>query len=77
MKKADLTAQEARWLLKKEGITVRPAYCHSDYVFTSVTMPYPLKNKLNRISKREGLSRSKVIQMLLDQVDEKNFPEQE
>lgn len=77
MKKSDLTAQEARWLLKKEGITVRPAYVHDDYMYTSFTMPYPLKNKLDRISKREGLTRSKVVQMLIDQVDEANFPDQE
>lgn len=77
MKKSDLTWQEAKWLLKKEGITVRPAYVHDDYIFTSFTMPHPLKSKLDRICKKQKLTRSKIIQMLLDQVSETNFPEQE
>ena len=75
MKKHDITVQELKASLKLQGISVRPSYHHKDYMFTSFTMPYPLKNKLNRISKQAGLSRSKVVQLLLEQVDENKLLE--
>jgi len=73
MKNKDLTTQEVRFLLKSQGIKVRPSYCHDDYMWTSFTMPYPLKNKLNRICKRTGVTRSRIVQMFLERVDEKNL----
>jgi hypothetical protein len=73
MKKSDITYQEVKMLLKREGITVRPTYKHDDYLFTSFTMPWPLKNKLDRIGKRFELSRSKVVQLLIDGCDEMDF----
>jgi hypothetical protein len=73
MKKQDLTTQEINFLLRSQGITVRPSYMHSDYMFTSFTMPYPLKAKLDRISKKNGLSRSRLIQMLLENCPEDNL----
>lgn len=73
MKKSDMTTQEVKLLLKRQGIEIRPSYCHDDYMYTSFTMPYPLKHKVDRISKRYNISRSKVVQMLIDSISEKDF----
>ncbi len=70
MKKKDLNRQELFALMKLQGVEVRPSYKHSDYMFTSFTMPYPLKNKLDRVSKKTGLTRSKLVQMLINNIDE-------
>ena len=75
MKKYNLTTQEMKFLLKMQGIEVKPSYCHSDYMYTSFTMPYPLKQKLERIQKKTGLTRSRIVQMLLENVDENNLLE--
>lgn len=68
-----MNTQELKWLAKQNGINVQPTYVHDDYIFTSFTMPHPLKRKLDKIAKRQGLSRSKVIQLLLEYSDDKNF----
>lgn len=73
MKKADLNYQELRLLLQREGVIVSPSYSHADYIFTSFTMPHPLKRKLDTISKKYNVSRSKIVQMLIDKVDIDNF----
>ena len=66
MKKADLNIQEVKWLLKQQGVKVRPSYVHDDYIFTSFTMPHPLKKKLDKICEVNGLTRSKLVQLLID-----------
>lgn len=73
MKPYDMSMEELKYNLKEQGVVIRPSYCHGDYMFTSFTMPYPLKDKLDRIQKRFGISRSKIVQMLLENVDEKDF----
>lgn len=73
MKKADLNAVEARLLLEREGVSISPSYTHKDYLYTSFTMPYPLKRKVDRISKKYNITRSKIVQMLIDTVDDDNF----
>lgn len=73
MPKYDLTNKEMKMLMEMQGIKVRPSYCHDDYLFTSFTMPYPLKNKLDKISKKYGLTRSKVVQLLIEDVEVDNF----
>jgi hypothetical protein len=73
MKKSDLNSVEARLLLEREGISVGPSYHHKDYLFTSFTMPYPLKRKLDKLGRKFSLSRSKIIQMLIETADEENF----
>lgn len=75
MPKYNLTMQELKLILKQEGIKVRPSYCHDDYMLTSFSMPYPLKDKLDNISKRYGLTRSKVVQLLLESVNSNTFIE--
>lgn len=75
MKKKDLNTQELHALMRLQGVEVRPSYHHDDYMFTSFTVPYPLKNKLDRIKKKTGLSRSKILQMLINKVDEDNLLE--
>lgn len=73
MKKSDLTSQEMRLLMEVQGVTVRPSYKHSDYMFTSFTVPYPLKSKLDRLQRKYKLSRSKIIQMMIHKADEDTF----
>lgn len=73
MKKSDLTTQELRLLMEAQGVTVRPSYKHSDYMFTSFTVPYPLKAKLDRLQSKYKLSRSKIIQMMIHKADEETF----
>ena len=73
MKKKDLNYQELKFILKGQGIDVRPSYTHDDYIFTSFTMPYPLKNKIDRVCKKYGITRSKFIQLLVDSADEKDL----
>lgn len=73
MSKNFIDPKELEYNLKQQGITVKKSYHHEDYQFTSVTMPYPLMNKFRRIAKKYNISRSKTIQMLIDNVDENNF----
>lgn len=73
MKKSDLTTQELRLLMQSQGVSIRPSYQHKDYVFSSFTTPYPLKNKLDRLQRKYKLSRSKIIQMMIHKADEETF----
>lgn len=73
MKKTDLNYQELRMLLKSQNVTIRPAYKHKDYIFTSFTMPYALKLKLDRMQRKHEISRSKIVQMLISMADEESL----
>ena len=70
MKNCDLNSQELRLLLKAQGFSVTPSYSHKDYIFTSFTMPYKLKAKLDRMCKKHEVSRSKIVQMLISMINE-------
>lgn len=72
-RKYDMSSKEVKLLLKLQGIEVRPSYKHDDYMFTSFTMPYPLKDKLDRICEKLDISRSFLIQRLIDNLDEQNL----
>lgn len=65
-----ITKNDAKMFLHAKGLKVKPSYHHEDYLFTSFTMPYPLKDKLDRVAKRFGMSRSGFVQMLIDKYEE-------
>lgn len=69
-KKTVVTRNELKALLERIGVEYKPTYKHEDYMFTSFTMPYPLKHKLDRLCKRFGVSRSGFVQLLIDNVKE-------
>lgn len=71
--KQKISLQELRYNLKASGIEVTQSYCHKDYMYTSFTMPYTLKNKLDRIQRKYKISRSRIIQLFLENVDETDF----
>lgn len=75
MKKSDLNTQELKWLLTQQEITIKPTYMHDDYITTPFRMPYPVKDKLDRIAKKNGLSRSRIIQMLIEVCPEDGLAE--
>ena len=64
-RRKEINNAEAKIILHQEGFKIKPSYCHDDYMFTSFTMPYDLKDKLDRISKRYGVTRSGFVQMLI------------
>lgn len=72
----DMSAKEVKLLMKLQGVEVRPSYKHDDYMFTSFTMPYPLKDKLDRIAKKLDISRSYLVQRLISNLDEDNLIEE-
>lgn len=69
-KPISLNKQELKVLLKANNIVIKPSYKHEDYILSSVSLPYPIKNKLNRLSKKFNISQSSVIRMLLESVKE-------
>lgn len=69
-KRIELTKLELEQMLIQNNIKIKPSYHHEDYMFTSFTMPYPLKQKLDRISKKMGVTRSKLIQLLINNLEE-------
>lgn len=73
MSKYDISIQELKATMKLQGVKVKPNYHHDDYLFTSFTMPYPLKNKLDRVCRKSSLSRSKIVQMLINNIDENDI----
>lgn len=73
MPKYDVNLADLKLQLKAQGVKVGPQYHHKDYMFTSFTMPYPLKKKLDRIQKKYKISRSKIVQLLIDRVDVDDF----
>ena len=70
MKNYDLTKTELKILLKKENVKIRPSYCHDKYILTSITMPYPVKRKLDTVTKKLGVSRSGFVAMLIENYEE-------
>lgn len=64
---------ELKYNLKQSGIKIKPKYCHEDYRLNSYSCPYPLANKLTRISNRYEISKSKIIQLFLEKIDEYNL----
>lgn len=69
-KKFEMTRMELKQFLIQNNIKVRPSYKHDDYMFTSFTMPYPLMDKLKRLCKKYDCTRSGLIQMLVDNLEE-------
>lgn len=69
-KPLQLNKDELNVMLRKMNIEVKPSYCHDDYMFTSFTMPYPTKAKLDRLSKRFGLTRSATVRLLIEMIEE-------
>lgn len=65
-----MTRSEFKAMMIKSGIEIKPSYKHEDYLFTSFTMPYPLKDKLDRLSKKYGVSRSGMVQLLISNFEE-------
>ena len=65
-KQFDITKAELKINLAKQGIKVKPSYHHEDYMFTSFTMPYPTKNKLDFLCKKIGISRSSLVAHLIE-----------
>lgn len=68
--KVVLTKDQLQVLLERHNITIKKSYKHEDYMFTSFTMPYPYKNKLDRLSKKFGLTRSATFRLLLDMIED-------
>lgn len=65
-----INKDELKVLLKRMNIELQPSYHHEDYMFTSFAMPYPYKKKLDRLSKKFGLTRSATFRLLLDMIEE-------
>ena len=76
MPKYDVNLVDLKLQMKAQGIKVGPAYVHKDYIFTSFTMPHPLKSKLDRVGRKYSISRSKIVQLLIESIDEEKFLEQ-
>lgn len=70
MKKQKMSKGELKVWLEIQGIEVKKSYHHEDYMFTSFTMPYEYKAKLDRLSKKYGMSRSEFVRTMLDSVKE-------
>jgi hypothetical protein len=64
-RKAILNRSELNVLLNRMGVEYRPSYKHEDYILTSVSLPYPVKDKLDSLSKKYGATRSSLIAELI------------
>ena len=69
-RKTKMTQDELKLRKNFNGIKVQQKYQKEDYMFTSFTMPYEYKNKLDRLSKKHGMTRSAFFRLLLDRVNE-------
>lgn len=69
-RRKEINRAEAKIFLHNKGLKIKPSYHHEDYLFTSFTMPWDLKDKLDRITQRFGVSRSGFVQMLIRQYEE-------
>lgn len=69
-KKKTISSHEAKLILARKGIKVKPSYCHDDYMLTSVSMPYDIKDKLDRMKAKWGIPRSSLMTILIDSIDE-------
>lgn len=62
-----ISKQKAQLILAEKGFKVKSGYTHKDYICTSLAMPYTLKNKMDKICKEHGLTRSGFIQLLVEE----------
>jgi hypothetical protein len=69
-RKEEMTTEQLKLFLKVNNIEVKQTYKHEDYMFTSFTMPYPHKAKLDRLAKKFGMTRSAFFRLMLDNVKE-------
>ncbi len=69
-KAAQISKQELQVILQANNLTLKPQYHKEDYIFTSFTMPWPLKRKLDRLAKKNKMTRSGLVQFLIDRVKE-------
>lgn len=69
MKMQKITEKELVEILKENNIVIRPSYKHEDYVFQTASLPYPVKSKLDRLSRKFGVSRSSIIRLLIESVE--------
>lgn len=64
--KTQLTKDELQFLLSYNNIKVRKSYEHDDYMYTSFTMPYDYKERLDKLCEKYNMTRSAFFRMLLD-----------
>lgn len=65
MSKFDLTTAQLKEELKRSGVKINPSYMHKDYITPSFSMPYPVKNKLDEMTKFIGCTRSSFVSALI------------
>ena len=63
--KFKMSMSELKVWLHKNNIEVRPSYCHDDYRLTSISMPYPVKDKLDFLAKKYNMTRSSLVCLLI------------
>lgn len=69
-RRKEINPAAAKIILHEKGFKIKPSYCHEDYMLTSLSIPYDLKDKLDRVSRKYGISRSGFIQMLVRDFEE-------
>lgn len=67
-----ITKAELQVLLKHNNLTLKKQYKHDDYILSSFSCPYTVKQKLDKLSKEYGVTRSAFISMLIDTFEIKN-----
>ena len=65
-----ITKNELKFLLKRMKIRVRQSYEAENFILSSFSMPYNIKNKLDRISRKHKVSRSSIISELVKSLNE-------
>jgi hypothetical protein len=65
-----INSHKAKVLLARRGFKIKPSYCHEDYMLSSFSMPYDIKDKLTRIKLKWGIPASSLITILVDSVNE-------
>lgn len=68
MKKELMTKEQVKLFLEINGIEQKKTYKHEDYMFTSFTMPYDYKAKLDKLCKKYEMTRSAFFRLMLDNV---------
>lgn len=69
-KPQEISREELKVILATNGLKLRPQYKKEDYMFTSFTMPYTVKRKLDRLCKQHDMTRSALVRFLIEQVKE-------
>jgi hypothetical protein len=64
-KKTVVNHAELKVLLNQMGVVYKPKYKHEDYILSSLSLPYPVKNKLDRLAKKYNMSRSSFVAELI------------